>query len=159
MDIQVKKATRENIAPFGQLIKSEIKNGPTFFNDNFSYWKQQGLLKSVGDIEIGILDIKSCELNFSQMEKHDKTFECMVSLNDDFIIALGLAIESKIPAGGICAFHIRHGDVLQLNPGCWHSMPCAVNPNLKMLIIFKNNTSAEDLTIHLLDDTCLLLIT
>lgn len=155
-NIQVQIATKENIAPFGQLIESEIQNAPTFFADHFSYWKQQGILKNVGDIEIGVLEVKTCEFSFIQMEKHDRTFECLVPLNGDFIIPLALTIAQKPSVNEVSAFRIKLGDVLVLNSLCWHGMPCAISPNLKMLVIYKNNTSAEDLIIESLNEPCLL---
>lgn len=156
MNIQVQKATEKNIAPFGQLIKTDIQGVPAFFADHFAYWKQQGSIKSEEEIEIGVLEVKTCEVSFNQMEMHNRTFECLVPLNGDFIIPLALSSSGKPTAGEVSAFHISHGDVLLLNTGCWHWMPSALSPNLKILVIYKNNTSATDLVIESLDDDCLL---
>ena len=157
MNIQISALTKESFAAYGELIQLPIDTETTFSADHFSYWKQQGIIKAFGgDVEIGVLNVTQKQLSFDQLERHNYTAEFLVPLNGSFICPVAIP-STEIPnVDQITAFRVSLGQAIVLKPNCWHWMPVPVEKEILILVIYKNNTSADDLIIEKLNETCYL---
>lgn len=156
MNIQVFTPTKENFAAYGELIQLPSDATPTFSDDHFSYWKQQGIINTISDAEVGVLNVRQKLMSFELMERHNFTAELLVPLNGSFICPVAIPSLVVPNADQVTAFCISQGQAILLKPNCWHWMPILVEKEILVLVIFKNNTSADDLIIEKLNETCYL---
>ncbi len=155
MDIKTKKLTSDDFMQYGQVISIPTSLLPTIKNEEITYWKQQAVLDIDGPIEIGILKVKKHEMVFSQMEKHLKTPEMLIGLDGAFIIPVTSMFKEKPEVKKIEAFEVAICQAIIMSPHCWHWTPCPVDKSeITILVIFKDNTSQNDIVIKDLDQEC-----
>ncbi len=155
MDIKVKKLNPNDFDKFGQIVCPNPKDEPTASGDSFNYFKQQAVFKIDGDSEFGILTIKKYDMVFDQIEQHVESPEIMFSLNGSFIVPVAPPSEDVPKPEDIEAFEVPHNHGIVLKDGCWHWMPSAVtDETATLLILFKDDTSANDLVIKDLTEQC-----
>ena len=155
MNIEIQPLTVEKFKPYGQVIKPPGKEEPTISNDDLTYWKQQAFIKTKGDIEVGVLKIRKHDMLFSEMEKHLETPEMLIGLDGDFVVPVGPPSEDIPSPDSIEAFHVKHGQAIIMDTGCWHGGPKPLDRNeVTLLVIFKDNTSQNDLVLKELGETC-----
>ena len=155
MNIQIKSLTVEMFKRYGQVVKPPETAEPTIATDDLTYWKQQATIRIDGDVEVGILKVKKHEMLFDQMEKHNETPEMLVALDADFIVPVAPPSEDIPSVEQIEVFHVKHGQAIIMDTACWHGGPNPLDKNeVTILVIFKDNTSQNDLVIKELSETC-----
>ena len=155
MEIQVKKLNADVFKKFGQIVQLPPAQQPTMAGDCFAYFKQQAVFNIEGQTEIGILKIKKHNMNFSQMEKHIQTPEILVSLDGAFILPVAPPSEDAPMPEQIEAFKVPQNHAVVMDPSCWHWLPNPADKDeITIMVIFKDNTSQDDLVIQDLSEEC-----
>ena len=154
MNIPITISNGQTVSPYGKLVELPSGEECTFYADHFRYWKQQATLNIDGPVEVGVLQVKRNQLSFNQMERHDCSPELLIPLNGDFVLPVAMNTGPVPDLKNVQALHVKQGQAVLLNPGCWHWMPHPLVDDIAILIIFKNNTSAEDLIIGDLSQDC-----
>ena len=125
MKLPVQKITRENFAPFGDLIATdgadfhEINDGNcTRFHD---------LAKVNIDLEEGrpLLNIfrakpRAFPLTIEMMERHPIGSQCFVPLNDQTYLVVVCSRDSEPSSENLQAFHVEGNQGVNYAPGTWH---------------------------------------
>jgi len=158
MNIEIQPLTIEKFKRYGQVVMPPETAEPTIANDDLTYWKQQALVKIKGDIEIGVLKVKKHEMMFNEMEKHNETPEMLIGLDGDFVVPVAPPSEDIPSLEQIEAFHVKHGQAIIMDTDCWHGGPKPLDKNeVTILVIFKDNTSQNDLVLKELREPCRIL--
>lgn len=144
------------ISDYGKLIQLPTGVPPTFEDDSFKYWKQQAKMYLNAPIEIGVLQVEKQILPFNQMERHYETQELLVPLTGDILIPMAKNNDRRPDSREIKIFQISQGQALLLDKNCWHWMPRPCGKQVLLLVIFKDDTSANDLIIETLSTDCLM---
>jgi ureidoglycolate hydrolase len=129
-----------HFAPFGKVLSQTDKKADTV-NDAFHYWS-------------GIAKLKMSD-TVSTVEKHDRTPEILVALDNDAILCVAESSkeEKTVNPQSIRAFYIRKGDSLVMNAGTWHWAPVPVlKEESKFLVIFASGTEDSGTEIQELNE-------
>lgn len=138
--------TDETINGFGHILHTSSK-APSFDNEQFTFTGDVLKFAAEGNMTAGILVGHKREFKPESLEKHMKTVEILVQLENDAVIYLANATESDEPRD-IKSFFFKQGEAISLSPGTWHWVPYPhKDDHCKTLVIFKENTSAEDCVI------------
>jgi len=155
MEIKVQKLTAEAFAQYGQVINLSPAAEPTAGSDDFSYWKQQLVFDITGPAEIGVLKTKKHEMIFDQIEQHTETPEILIGLGGGFIIPVAPPSDDVPDPEKIEAFEVSANQAIMMKTNCWHWLPNPADKDeLTIMVLFKNNTSADDLVIKDLPLQC-----
>jgi ureidoglycolate hydrolase len=149
--IALKNITRENFSEFGQYL-DESGSIPTFSGPAFDWWNAVGILDMKGKISLGVVKPNFMP-DFSEQvfEQHNNTQEVLIPIDDDVILLLGTtnAFQDEIPSeDAFEAFRVPKGTVVSLNPGVWHHAPMTLKGSVRTLVLFRENTSFEDIVIQ-----------
>jgi ureidoglycolate hydrolase len=153
MRIPINDIRHDDDCSFGKIIKLP-QDTALRVSENFKYLKQQAIIDVNYPVEIGHLQVNGNHTTFNQMERHEKTPELLIPLDGDFIIPVCTSFNKLPDLNSLIALRVRQGEALLLNRNCWHWMPCAVSGQMSILVIFRNNTSAEDIIIENLSEGC-----
>jgi ureidoglycolate hydrolase len=155
MNVQIKQLTVEHFKPYGQVIEVPASLESTISNEQITYWKQQAILNIDGPIEIGVLKVKQHDMVFNQMEKHEETPEMLIGLDGAFIVPVAPSTLETPEADKVEAFEVGVGQAVVMSTNCWHWTPCPVGKSeITILVLFKDNTSQNDLVIKDLEQEC-----
>ena len=153
MEIRAKKLTVEAFDTFGVIVETP-KREPTFQEDKFTYWKQV-LQLQMGEVEVGILKVRTYDLLLNKMERHAETAEMLIPVDGSIIVPVAPPSDTRPNAALAEAFVVEKGQAVVLGSNCWHWIPCPVDkPEVTIMVIFKNNTSETDLIIEELTENC-----
>jgi len=83
------------------------------------------------------------------MEKHAKTPELIVPIRGNFILPVAVSynplnVTESPSAADVEAFYVRSNQALVMNNGVWHSAPFPVRKETTFFVIFKKETSKND---------------
>lgn len=156
MNIKTTPFTNQSMRPFGKLVELPPKFKATFTGISFNYWKRLGVLRGIEDMEIGLLIVTLTAMQFDQVERHALTPELLIPISGSFTLPVAPPSLMVPDVSDISAFRVRVGTSVLLNPNCWHGMPCCTSGESTILIIFKDNTSQNDLIVERLSTTCFL---
>lgn len=138
------KLTEDSIKEYGQLLSANSKDYICDESD-FRYKADVGTFYIEGNISTGILIGKKRELILEKFERHLKTPEVLVALENDAILALAKPCEKADDIKDITLLYMNQGDAICLHRGTWHWVPFpADTEECKMLVMFRENTGAED---------------
>ncbi|MCL5986167.1 MAG: ureidoglycolate lyase [Actinobacteria bacterium] len=149
--LKVHELNKESFATFGSLYALEPKSAPTASFQHIKYWKQLSVLDVGGKGEIGVVIAEPSYNTISVMEYHRDTLEALIPLNGDFLLPVAGAGNLEIDK--IQVFRVSLGLGVTMKKGCWHGLPLAMGrEKVKILVVFADNTSANDLTVQELDE-------
>lgn len=155
MQIRAKKLTAEDFAKYGEVIDLSPSVEPTISADVLDYWKQQAVFSIDGPAEIGVLKVKKHEMVFDQMEQHTETPEILIGLDGGFIVPVAPPSEDVPNPESIEAFEVGANQAIMMKRSCWHWVPNPADKDeLIILVLFKDNTSEDDLVIEDLAEQC-----
>lgn len=136
--------TQETIKGYGQFLSNSLKD-VSFDESEFRFTADVGNFVIDGNITTGLLIGKKRELVLSHFERHLKTPELLVALENDALIALAKPSENEADIKDITLFSVKQGDSFVLDKGTWHWVPFPVNADdCKFLVVFRENTGKED---------------
>jgi ureidoglycolate hydrolase len=136
--------TEETIKEYGQLLHTSSK-APVFDTDDFTFVADVMKFSSDSPFTVGILTGHRREIKQEMAERHGKTIEILVQLENDAVVFLGKPTSSSEEVGEIQEFELKQGQAVALKECVWHWVPYPVDAeHCKTLIIFKEGTSAED---------------
>ncbi|MEM2969870.1 MAG: ureidoglycolate lyase [Candidatus Bathyarchaeia archaeon] len=102
-----------------------------------------------GEIEIGLCQVKKDSNTLKFMEKHARTPELIVPIKGSFILPVALShnpldVTESPSAADVEAFFVRSNQALVMNNGVWHSAPFPIGKETTFFVIFKKDTSKND---------------
>ena len=145
--IKVQKLTEAAFAPFGKVLTSE---GLTPGGNPASHlWFPQVVV--IDDpTSVNLMTVKEHPFVIKDFEAHDHTVENLLPLDGDLIVAFAPA--GALKAENVAAFYIPQGLGICADPKVWHAVPFAVGKDVRSIVVFKNNTSNEDIYFSSLDE-------
>jgi hypothetical protein len=113
------------------------------------FFGELGLMKCPGELELGICVFRRRPLELDRMECHYGSAEILYAVDDDFIaVAAPGGPDGKSPRlSDLAAFHVRRGEGLLFDKGCWHWAPFTFGEESFALVGFARGTSTKDMTI------------
>lgn len=155
MEIKAKKLTSHAFTQYGEVISLSPTVESTVSADAMNYWKQRVIFDIGGSAEIGVLKVKKHEMVFNQMEQHTETPEILIGLGGGFIIPVAPPSDNVPVPDEIEAFIVGANQAVMMNTACWHWLPNPTDKDeLTILVLFKDNTSENDLVIKDLSEQC-----
>ncbi|MDF2614413.1 MAG: Ureidoglycolate hydrolase [Clostridia bacterium] len=149
-NLQVKKLTQDNFKEYGVILSTDYfeQNGG---DSNFGWWENLAVFEGIDRVSVNILRAKTRELIVEKLEYHNDTEEAVIPLGgkDQIIVVAkkGVLIEDEIEA-----FYLEGTKGVVLNKGVRHFIPYPVEGDVDNLIIFKDQTGANDLILEELQD-------
>ncbi len=149
--LMISQVTAETFKEFGVVISNKDKM-PDSSDERFSWWERVVVFKDIDPISLNILEAKQREFTVDEVEFHRNTPEAIIPLDSGGIV-LVVAPAGELDESKLRAFGIESGYGVVLNPGVRHAIPYPLQGNVDCLILFKDATGAEDLTIESLCET------
>lgn len=155
MQIRAKKLTAEDFAKYGEVIDLSPSVEPTVSAEVLDYWKQQAVFSIDGPAEIGVLKVKKHEMVFEKMEQHTETPEILIGQGGGFVVPVAPPSDDVPSPDKIEAFEVGPRQAIMLKRSCWHWVPNPADKDeLTILVLFKDNTSADDLVVKDIAEQC-----
>jgi ureidoglycolate lyase len=147
-----KTADRTNVAPYGDLIAIEGVEA-TADMDAFAFWNDLSLGDFEGTVTFGMVHTKPGEMTVPLLERHVRTSETLVPLDEAIVLALAEPTEGALPdLDTAAALLIPRGQAITLKPGTWHYIPMIPSgAAARTLIVFRQGTPSEDLEVKELE--------
>lgn len=146
--IKVNMLTNESFVKFGKVL--EIEGREALGNPNTHLWFPQVCVIEK-DTSVNLMKIVPHDFIIKEFEYHKNTVENLIPLDGDLIVALAPA--GKLQVDEIEAFYIPCGKGICLNEGVWHAIPFSIGKEVMSTVVFKNNTSNEDIYIEEINET------
>lgn len=152
-ELKIAPYTQAAFEDFGKVLA--IPSGtPTYSDQRLDWWSTIGVLpgSTVGDFEVSLLTCRQSDMTFNSLERHVQSPELLLALDDDIISAFAPARDLDDPGARpaleeVRAFKIPQNQGFLVGTGTWHLLPtCATKDECLMLVIFKRDTGANDLT-------------
>jgi ureidoglycolate lyase len=146
--VKVKPLTKEAFSRWGYFIS---KDDTTDINrlSSANYIGNLAVFEMGEQVSVSILNPFKRKLIIAFMELHQETHELCVAIQNDCIITVAENMKNKPDSTSIEAFYLKEGDSVIYKNGVWHWVPFAVTDDgCKQLIVYKNQTGANDFTKH-----------
>lgn len=155
--LTVHDATAEALQPYGTLIDPEGVE-PAFDSPVFSFWNDLSLGEMDRTVTFGMVQTKPGEMVAPMLERHLKTTETLVPMEEEIILVLAEPHDS--PSDGdwpvletAAAFRVKPGTAVTLKKGTWHYVPLVPGrKQARTLIVFRQGTPSEDLEVRELQE-------
>jgi ureidoglycolate hydrolase len=141
-------ATRENVAPYAELI--DIEGAEALADvDAFAYWNDLSLGDFEGTATFGMVKTKAGGMAVPLLERHLRTSETLVPLDEDIVLVLAEPTSGSLPdLDNAAAFLVRRGQAVTLKRGTWHYIPLVPSGNAaRTMVVFRRGTPSEDLEV------------
>ena len=158
MALPIKELTAEAFAPYGRVV-DRPPTSPAAEGAGWRWWGETELLPETGrPYGVGYLQLRPAALSFDWAERHMESVEAIVPLGGDCLVYVGPPDhpeepERLPPLTRFEAFRVRSGQAVLLAPGVWHGAPLAVDRPLAALVLVRQGTGAEDVTVASFVDT------
>jgi ureidoglycolate lyase len=157
--LSVQKITAKGFSPYGEVVEIEGKTAladtPVFkyFND-ISVGELSG-----GSIGFGMVVTKPGALEAPMLERHLRTTETLMPLDEDVILVVAQPTTGGWPnTDNAAAFLVPCGTGVTLKKGTWHYVPLIRGKKeARTLVVFRQGTPAEDLEVKQLGEKDILL--
>ncbi|MFA6946850.1 MAG: ureidoglycolate lyase [Pedobacter sp.] len=146
-EIKVSLLSRNNFAPYGQIVDLEDLGPATINTGVVKFWKQQVEVNFDGEIEIGVLKVKKHEMLFDVLENHFKTPTIMMSLNGDFLFPVAPCKDEVPDVDEIKVFKMKENLLYMMNSKCWHGEVYPIDKEELTLLVFLKKGSLDDDTV------------
>jgi len=138
------RLTEENLKGFGRLISSGAI-AANIDEPEFAFSADIAQFTIQGKTTTGILTGKKRPLALEKFERHLRTPEILVALENDSLIAMAKPSETVPEPQHIHLFHVKQGEAFLIVPGTWHWVPFPVDAETcRLLVLFRENTGSED---------------
>lgn len=153
-NLPVRPASRDSFARFGVFLAAS-EGLPLEAGAAFTFQEKVGLMDIDGRVSAGVLRVARRPGEFSVLERHTATPELLVALDGEVIVPVAPANHPS-PApdpGALEAFRLGQGEAVILRPGVWHALPFPKEHDSTLLVVFREGTPDEDLTLVDLAET------
>jgi ureidoglycolate lyase len=147
-----KTADRTNVAAYGELIAIEGVEAMADL-DAFAFWNDLSLGDFEGTVTFGMVHTKPGEMKVPLLERHVRTSETLIPLDEDIVLALAEPTAGDLPdLANAAAFLIPRGQAITLKPGTWHYIPMVPSgAAARTMVVFRKGTPSEDLEVKELE--------
>ena len=138
--IKVEMLTREAFAPFGEVLTPEgrkdcgVPGSHTWFPD---------VVVREEPTCVNLMEVFRKEFICQKFEAHNHTEETLFAMTGGILIPF--AKPGKFTEDEIHIFYIPKGVGISCRPGVWHWAPYTLEESVMCMVIFKKNTSREDI--------------
>ncbi len=138
--IKVEMLTREAFAPFGEVLTPEgrkdcgVPGSHTWFPD---------VVVREEPTCVNLMEVFRKEFICQKFEAHNHTEETLFAMTGGILIPF--AKPGKFTEDEIHIFYIPKGAGISCRPGVWHWAPYTLEESVMCMVIFKKNTSREDI--------------
>jgi ureidoglycolate lyase len=152
MQLPIEQLTPEAFAPFGEVIR-QPEEKPHATGQGWQWWGETLALR--GDDRpqvVGYLRLEPAPRRFDWAERHMRSAEVIVPLGSACLVYVGPADDLDQPERlpgleQFRVFEVPDGQGVVLHPGVWHGAPLAVDRALSALVLLKQGTGANDVSI------------
>ncbi len=148
--LKIQDASTDALRPYADLADGTGKT-PAADSAMFSFWNDL----SVGDVSgapvsFGMVKTKPGELTAPMVERHLKTTETLVPLDEDIILVLAKPSSGDSPdLDTLAAFRVQQGTAITLKKGTWHYIPLIAGKKQgRTLVVFRQGTPDDDLQVY-----------
>ena len=145
--VKVEMLTQEAFKPFGRVLTTQERKAGG--NPKSHLWYPQVEIIE-NPTSINLMKVIPRSFVLKDFEGHAHTAENLIPMDGDLIV--GVAPAGTLLTDKIKAFYIPQGLGISLNPNVWHAVPFAVGKEVMSCVIFKNNTSTEDIYFDILSE-------
>ena len=134
---------------FGQVVETSDARKATSEDVVHKYWAGLARTQIHGEIDLGLLTVKSRERMVAEMRRHSKTTKVIVSLKDDYILLVAPptppnARKAFPDASKVRVFMVAKDQVVVLKKGTWHAMPFPQGKEGLFLLAVRDGTAKSD---------------
>lgn len=138
-NIKIKEVTKDNFVKYGQLIKEPSEKDWT--SPFVDYWSNLGTIDfDNAEVEVNLGIAKNRNLEFTELERHNKSPEMLIPLGNKIIVPVAIGTEASNKE----AFLISKGEALIFKKGIWHATPFPIKNECKFLVLYKKETIPHD---------------
>jgi ureidoglycolate lyase len=157
VEIDARDLTTPAFGAFGTVVavpgRESEASGP-----GWRWWAETAFLPGSVRYGIGYLQLQPTPLAFDWAERHLATVEMIVPMGGDCVIYVAPPnppdeIDRHPRLGDFGAFRVRPGQAVILNSGVWHGAPLTVEDNSAALVLLRENTGRDDVTVVRFPDT------
>ena len=138
--IKVEQLTKEAFAEFGEVLSYEGREDCGAKGSHT--WYPQVVVRDT-PTSIHLMEVFRKPFTVKKFEAHDHTEENLFAMTGGIIVPFAPA--GKPDPDKVRAFYIPKGMGISCKPGVWHWAPNTLDDSVHCLVIFKNNTSHEDI--------------
>lgn len=152
MEIAAQDLTADAFAPFGEIVDTPSRPGDAA-GPGWRWWAETAYLPADGcPYGIGYLRLEPAPLVFDWAERHLRTVEMIVPMQGSCLIHVAPAnpveeIDRKPRLEDFQVFRLCPGQAVILHPGVWHAAPLALWEQAAVLVLLRQNTGREDVTV------------
>lgn len=142
--MEVCQVNEKNFAKFGKFISADQNKSREHF-DGFFYTGNIAVCELFPATSISLLEPEKRDISLKSMEAHKETEEVCIAIKNDCLFFVAEDVNGSPDVNNIHAFILREGDTVIYAKGVWHWVPFCINSEYcKQLIVYKNNTGAND---------------
>ena len=137
-----------SFAPFGRVVRRPA-GAPDAAGPGWSWWAETALLGADDPSwGVGVLQLDPTDPRFDWAERHLRTEEAVLATSGDLALYVAPADDRDEPArDGFRAFRVPAGDGVVLGRGVWHGAPFALGRACRALVLIREGTGREDVTV------------
>jgi len=159
MEVDVTPISSDGLAGVGQVVLSaevEAAEPTAAVASVLTYWKQRIVFDTTCTPEVGFLSVHRREPTFQQIERHTDTGELLVVLDGAVDVPCAAPTPGRnapLPQD-VRVYRVPAGSAVYFPKGGWHWAPFPVDRDVvRIVVVFKNNTSQDDLEVVDLGET------
>jgi ureidoglycolate hydrolase len=146
--VKVVELSKEAYEQIGDFI-TYPNHTPTIQDDIVKYWANLSNFSITGNIDVGWVTMRRRPLVITQMERHFKTVEVVIPLDDVMVlpVAIGRNFGDEIiipKPEDVKGFYLRPGQMFTYNPGSWHFGGFPLNKEEASFIVLCRKGTADD---------------
>ncbi len=146
--IKVEMLTEEAFAPYGKIISPEGREDLGALGSHS--WFPQVVVREE-PTSVNLMEVFPKEFVCKKFEAHDHTEETLIAMTGGVIVPVMPKDEFNVEH--LKAFYVPKGTGICCAPGVWHFAPYVLGESVWCTVIFKNNTSHDDIYFKELDET------
>lgn len=142
--LSIEKLKKEKFNKYGEIISiKDIK--PKIEEENFTFWNELAIMDPKGPIDFAFLEVVKRENNYKTLERHVKTGEAYIALDENCILFLTLTKNEQPDFDTAKAFLIEAGKGVILSKNTWHWLPYPLADSAHLLVLSRKGTLENDL--------------
>jgi ureidoglycolate lyase len=112
------------------------------------YWPGVGVMRFEGETDLGFMRVHDRPNTFEVMERHLRTPEMLFALDGDVLLPVSLDAGGSSPdIDRMTVLRIEKGTGVLMARGVWHAIPFPSGGSVTCLVVFRRNTSVDDLEV------------
>lgn len=145
--VQAVQVSPARFSRFGRVV-SRAGHTPAFASTEFDFYHALVTADFGGNVALSMVDSRDTSKVADTFERHFKTPELMVPMDNDIVIVVGEKSKKGLPGiGHYEAFVVPQGSAVLIDAGVWHFAPFPVRDSSRILIGFREGTPDSDVEI------------